>query len=135
MVLYYPLCAGGDLYLLDAWHIPQFLQLQRHPPAASSSALCYAAYSVLARVLTQDFQSSELSYIMMFVSFICFNVLSLTQHLFYRYAQGICCTFDPGRLPGFHPVLRGPFLSGDLSADQLCFIESRSLKNERFLEI
>lgn len=47
-----------------------------------ASVLCFAIYSVMARKLTQDFSSMELSYIMIIVSFIAFNIISLTGHAF-----------------------------------------------------
>lgn len=45
------------------------------------SVLCFAIYSVMARRLTKDFSSMELSYIMIVVSFIAFNVISIFGHL------------------------------------------------------
>lgn len=45
------------------------------------SALSMSGYSVMARGLTKDFSSIELSYMMNIISFICFNVLSLGNHL------------------------------------------------------
>lgn len=45
------------------------------------SALSMSGYSVMARGLTKDFSSIELSYMMNIISFICFNILSLGNHL------------------------------------------------------
>lgn len=45
------------------------------------SALSLSAYSIMARKLSRDFTNSELSYIMIFISFICFNILSIGKHL------------------------------------------------------
>lgn len=45
------------------------------------SALSMSGYSVMARDLTKDFSSIELSYMMNIISFICFNILSLGKHL------------------------------------------------------
>lgn len=45
------------------------------------SALAFAAYNVLGRKLTKDFSSIELSYVMIAISFIAFNVLSIGRHL------------------------------------------------------
>lgn len=45
------------------------------------STLSFSSYSVMARGLTKDFSSIELSYIMIFISFISFNVLSLGSHI------------------------------------------------------
>lgn len=44
------------------------------------SALSFAGYSVMARVLTRDFTSMDLSIIMSIISFICFNLISLINH-------------------------------------------------------
>ncbi len=45
------------------------------------SALSFAAYSILAKNLTRDFSNVELSYTMITISFICFNLLSILRHL------------------------------------------------------
>ncbi len=45
------------------------------------SALSFAGYSVLARKLTKNFSSFELSIVMMIISFIFFNFLAITSHL------------------------------------------------------
>lgn len=45
------------------------------------SCLSFAAYSVLARSLTKIWKPLELTFIMMSLGFVCFNILSLTQHL------------------------------------------------------
>lgn len=45
------------------------------------SALCMAGYSVMARNLTKEFTTIELSYIMIVISFISFNVLAVGRHL------------------------------------------------------
>lgn len=45
------------------------------------SALSFSGYSVMARGLTKDFSSVELSYMMTIISFICFNTASLGKHL------------------------------------------------------
>lgn len=44
------------------------------------SVLCFAIYSVMARKLTKDYTSMELSYIMIIVSFIAFNTISIFSH-------------------------------------------------------
>lgn len=43
--------------------------------------LSIAGYSVLARTLTRDFTSIELSFMMIVISFLCFNILSILRHL------------------------------------------------------
>ena len=45
------------------------------------SALSFSGYNVLAKVLTKDFTSVELSYIMNFIGFIVFNIMSVIKHL------------------------------------------------------
>ncbi|AFS78997.1 putative drug/metabolite transporter [Gottschalkia acidurici 9a] len=45
------------------------------------SALCFSGYSVMARSLTKDFTTIELSYMMTIISFICFNVVSIGNHI------------------------------------------------------
>ncbi|MBG9773970.1 DMT family transporter [Brevibacillus laterosporus] len=45
------------------------------------SCLSFSAYSVLARSLTKIWGPLELTFIMMSLGFVCFNVLSLSQHL------------------------------------------------------
>lgn len=45
------------------------------------SALCMAGYSVMARKLTQEFTSIELTYMMIVISFIVFNSISLVRHI------------------------------------------------------
>lgn len=45
------------------------------------SALCIAGYSVMARNLTKEFTSIELSFIMVVISFVSFNLLSIGRHL------------------------------------------------------
>jgi drug/metabolite transporter (DMT)-like permease len=39
------------------------------------STLSFAGYSVLARILTKEFSSLELTTIMVVISFLCFNIL------------------------------------------------------------
>lgn len=45
------------------------------------SVISFAIYSVMARNLTKDFSATELSYVMIGISFIAFNVLALGKHL------------------------------------------------------
>lgn len=45
------------------------------------SALSFSGYSIMARSLRDEFNSVELSYMMITISFICFNILSLGKHL------------------------------------------------------
>lgn len=45
------------------------------------SALSFSGYSIMARKLTKDFSSSEMSYIMIIISFICFNIIAIGIHL------------------------------------------------------
>ena len=45
------------------------------------SALSMAGYSVMARKLTREFTSIELTYMMIFISFITFNSISVVNHL------------------------------------------------------
>lgn len=45
------------------------------------SALSFSGYSVLARVLTRDFSSTELSFMMITLSFIVFNLVALVKNL------------------------------------------------------
>lgn len=44
------------------------------------STLSLAIYSVMARKLTRDFSSMELSYVMIGISFISFNILAIGKH-------------------------------------------------------
>lgn len=46
------------------------------------SALSYAAYSIIAKKLTKNFSSVELSCTMIIISFFCFNLLALGRHLY-----------------------------------------------------
>jgi drug/metabolite transporter (DMT)-like permease len=67
------------------------------------SALSIACYNVLARVLTREFTNLELSYLMIFLGFIGFNLLSLGQHL------------QSGTLSAFLAPLKSlPFLAATL---------------------
>lgn len=45
------------------------------------SALSFSGYSVLARILTKDFSGIELSYIMIIISFIAFNIVAFVKNL------------------------------------------------------
>lgn len=45
------------------------------------STLSFAGYSVLARILTKEFSSLELTTIMVVISFLCFNILVVGKHL------------------------------------------------------
>lgn len=45
------------------------------------SALSFSSYSIMARKLTKDFTSTELSYIMITISFIFFTGLSIIKHI------------------------------------------------------
>ena len=45
------------------------------------SSLCFSGYSVMARSLTKDFTTIELSYMMTIISFICFNVVSIGNYI------------------------------------------------------
>lgn len=45
------------------------------------SALCMAGYSVMARKLTREFTTIELSFIMIILSFVSFNALAIGRHL------------------------------------------------------
>lgn len=45
------------------------------------SALSFAGYSVMARILTKEFSSMELSIIMSIISFICFTVMAVVSNL------------------------------------------------------
>lgn len=45
------------------------------------SALSISGYNVMARILTKDFSSIELSFVMVIISFIFFNVLAIGKHL------------------------------------------------------
>lgn len=45
------------------------------------SSLSFSSYSVMARGLTKDFTSIELSFMMNFISFISFNIISIGNHL------------------------------------------------------
>ncbi len=47
------------------------------------STLAYSGYNVLARNLTKEFTSIELSYMMITISFISFNLLSIIRNLLY----------------------------------------------------
>lgn len=46
------------------------------------SSLTFAGYSVMARILTKDFSNTELSYVMVAIGFICFNLIALGNNLF-----------------------------------------------------
>lgn len=46
------------------------------------SALSFAGYSVMARILTKDFSSMDLSIMMSIISFICFNIIGIGNHMF-----------------------------------------------------
>lgn len=62
------------------------------------SALSFSGYSVMARVLTRDFSSKELSVIMITISFIVFNVIALVKNL----TNGTLSTFfSPFTNPSF----------------------------------
>ena len=62
------------------------------------SALSFAGYSVMARRLSRDFTSAELSNVMIIICFIAFNVLSMGNHL----AKGTLNNFfSPLKDPGF----------------------------------
>jgi drug/metabolite transporter (DMT)-like permease len=45
------------------------------------SALSFAGYSIMARILTRDFSNVELSYYMITLSFVCYSLFSFLQHL------------------------------------------------------
>lgn len=45
------------------------------------SALSIAGYNVLARVLTKEFTNFDLSFLMLFIGFVGFNLLALGQHI------------------------------------------------------
>ncbi|NLJ58631.1 MAG: DMT family transporter [Tissierellia bacterium] len=45
------------------------------------SALSISGYSVMARKLTKDFTNIELSTMMILISFICYNLMSISKHL------------------------------------------------------
>lgn len=45
------------------------------------SALCFSGYSVIARVLTKDFSSTELSFMMITISFVVFNLIALVKNI------------------------------------------------------
>lgn len=45
------------------------------------SSLSISGYSVMARKLTKDFSGAELSYVMIIISFLSFNILSIGGHL------------------------------------------------------
>ena len=45
------------------------------------SALSFSGYSIVARKLTRNFSVTEMSYIMIIISFLCFNAMSVTNHL------------------------------------------------------
>ncbi|SQB35117.1 DMT family transporter [Clostridium cochlearium] len=45
------------------------------------SALSFSGYSVMAKILTKDFTSTELSFVMIIISFICFNTIAISKHL------------------------------------------------------
>ena len=62
------------------------------------SALSFSGYSVMARVLTRDFSSTELSVIMITISFVVFNIIALVKNL----TNGTLSTFfDPFTNPSF----------------------------------
>lgn len=45
------------------------------------SCISFAAYSVLARILTRDFSSMELTYVMTIIGFLAFNIIALIKNL------------------------------------------------------
>ena len=45
------------------------------------SALSFSGYSVIARILTKDFSSIELSYIMIIMGFTCFSIIAIIKNL------------------------------------------------------
>lgn len=45
------------------------------------SALCMAVYSIMAKKLTEEFTAMELSFIIIFLSFISFNALAVGKHV------------------------------------------------------
>lgn len=45
------------------------------------SGLCFAGYSIMARGLTKEFSSVELSYMMITISFVSFNAISIVRHI------------------------------------------------------
>ncbi len=62
------------------------------------SALSFSGYSVMARVLTKDFSSTELSVMMITISFLVFNLIALIKNLM----NGTLNTFfTPLSNPGF----------------------------------
>lgn len=56
------------------------------------SALSYAAYSILAKKMTKNFSSVEMSCTMIIISFVCFNLLAIGRHL---YNDSISCFWLP----------------------------------------
>ena len=44
------------------------------------SALSFSGYSVMARILTKDFSSTELSFMMITISFVVFNLIALVKN-------------------------------------------------------
>ncbi len=45
------------------------------------SSLTFAGYSVMARILTKDFSNTELSYVMIGIGFVAFNVIAIGNNL------------------------------------------------------
>ncbi len=45
------------------------------------SALSFSGYSVMARILTKDFSNTELSFVMITISFVVFNLIALGKNL------------------------------------------------------
>ena len=45
------------------------------------SALSFSGYSVMARILTKDFSNTELSFMMITISFVVFNVIAVGKNL------------------------------------------------------
>lgn len=45
------------------------------------SVVSFATFNVMARKLTKDFSAIELSYVMITISFIAFNILAISKHL------------------------------------------------------
>ena len=53
------------------------------------SALALSGYSIMARILSRDFNSLELSYIMLIMGFVCFNIMAIVKNI----AQGTMMNF------------------------------------------
>ena len=62
------------------------------------SALSFAGYSVVARVMTKDFSSTELSFTMITMSFLFFNIIALIRNLM---AGSLNTFFTPFTDPSF----------------------------------